>query len=55
MNQKSITRVCMLVGAAVGGYVPLLWGGDLLSMSSIVLTAVGAIAGIYAGFKIGRM
>jgi hypothetical protein len=44
----------MVVGSAIGGYIPLLWGGSLFSFTSIILTAVGGIAGIYAGFKVGN-
>lgn len=44
----------MVVGSAVGGYLPLLWGSSFLSFSSIILTAVGGIAGIWFGVKFGN-
>jgi hypothetical protein len=33
----------------------MLWGASVLSFSSILLSAVGGIAGIYFGFKISRL
>ncbi|MEI8338076.1 MAG: hypothetical protein WCF92_02940 [bacterium] len=44
----------MTIGSIVGGYVPALWGGSTFSMSSIVLSSIGAIVGIIVGFKIGQ-
>ena len=44
----------MSIGAAVGGYLPMLWGDDLFSMSSVLLTALGGFLGIYAGFKLSQ-
>ncbi len=43
----------MAVGSAIGGYIPNLWGAGFLSFSSIILTAVGGIAGIWLGFRLG--
>lgn len=40
------------VGGTIGGAVPALWGGSiLLSFSSVIFSALGAIAGIYIAFK----
>jgi hypothetical protein len=39
----------MIVGSAVGGYLPVLWGGDLFSFSSLILSGVGGILGIWLG------
>jgi hypothetical protein len=44
----------MIVGSTLGGFVPLLWGADFLSFSSILFTAIGGFAGIWAGYKLGR-
>ena len=52
MNQKSVIWLGMIVGSTLGGFIPLLWGSDFLSFSSIILTAVGGIAGIWLGFKL---
>ncbi|MEI8061779.1 MAG: hypothetical protein WCG97_00575 [bacterium] len=51
---KSMVWVGMTIGSAIGGYLPMLWGGSLFSFTSIILTAVGGIVGIYLGFKISE-
>ena len=55
MNAKKLIFICMAIGSAIGGYIPLLWGDSAFSFTSIVLTAVGGIAGIWAGFRLSRM
>lgn len=45
----------MIIGSSIGSYAPLLWGGGLLSFTSILLAGLGGIFGIYAGFKLARM
>ncbi len=42
------------VGSAVGGYLPALWGGSTLSLSGVLLSFVGGIAGIWLGYRLGR-
>lgn len=54
MNQKFITGVCTIVGSGIGSAIPLIWGASMLSMSSMVFGALGAIAGIWVGFKINN-
>ena len=55
MNTKSLIWIGVFVGGTVGGAIPMLWGSDMLSMSSIFLSMVGGLAGIWAGFKLGQM
>lgn len=52
MESKSLVWLGAAVGSTLGGMVPLLWGGSTFSFSSIILGGVGAIVGIYAGFKV---
>lgn len=54
MSQKTIIYIGVLFGSTIGGLIPMLWGADYLSMSSVLLTAVGGIVGIYVGFKISH-
>ena len=51
---KSFIWVGMFVGSTIGAYIPALWGGSLFSFTSIILTAIGGFAGIWAGFKVSR-
>lgn len=55
MNTKSLIWIGMFVGSAIGGFIPSLWGDSALSMSGVLLTAVGGLVGIWAGWKMGGM
>lgn len=44
----------MAIGSAIGGYIPVLWGDSFLSISSVLLTAVGGIIGIYIGYRLSN-
>jgi uncharacterized membrane protein YeaQ/YmgE (transglycosylase-associated protein family) len=54
MDLKRMGWIGVFVGSTIGSYVPVLWGGSLLSLSSIVLSAVGAILGIYVAYKLSQ-
>ncbi len=54
MSRKTIIWIGVGVGSTIGGLIPSLWGDSLISFSSIVLTAVGGLAGIYLGFKLSQ-
>lgn len=44
----------LFVGSGVGGYIPALWGADMFSISSVIGSALGGIAGIWLGFRLGE-
>ncbi|NCN52257.1 hypothetical protein GW943_00380 [Candidatus Parcubacteria bacterium] len=52
MESKRLTWLLMIVGGAIGGYVPILWGASYFSFSSIIGNAVGAIFGIWLAFRL---
>ncbi len=52
---KKVIMLGMLVGSAVGSFVPLLWGGNLLSFSSIIFTVIGGIFGIWSAYKLANL
>ncbi len=54
MDLKKTTITCMTIGSLIGGYIPLLWGDNFFSLSSVILTAVGGAAGIWIGYKLVR-
>lgn len=51
---KQLVWMGMLIGSMIGSYIPALWGANVFSISSIVLGGIGAIIGIWFGFKISR-
>ncbi len=54
MNAKSLIWVFMGIGSTIGAYIPELWGAGMFSFSSVILTAVGGILGIYVGYKLSN-
>jgi hypothetical protein len=54
MGLKTYTWGGMMIGSTIGGLIPLIWGASALSMSSIIFSGIGAIAGIYAGYKFAQ-
>lgn len=42
----------MIAGSFIGGYVPVLFGADLLSFTSIIGNGIGGILGIWIAFKL---
>lgn len=53
MSKKAIW-LGMFVGSTIGGFVPMLWRAGLFSVSSVLFSAVGGIAGIWAAYKLTR-
>jgi hypothetical protein len=41
----------VLIGSTIGGFVPALWGGDLISYAGLLWSGVGAFAGLWIGYK----
>ena len=49
---RSVIGLFAVVGGTVGSVVPALWGGSTLSLGSIVLGLVGAVAGVWLGARL---
>jgi len=54
MSTKKIIWIFMFAGGIIGGYIPTLWGASSFSMSTLLFNAIGAIVGVWLGFKISR-
>jgi uncharacterized membrane protein YeaQ/YmgE (transglycosylase-associated protein family) len=54
MSTKTLVFLGMFIGSIVGGYLPSLWGADIFSMWSLVLSAVGGLLGIWVGYRMGN-
>jgi hypothetical protein len=54
VSKKGLIWLGLTVGTAVGGYLPVLWGGELISFSSVILSTAGGIAGIWLGYRFGE-
>ena len=49
---RSVTGICILMGSIAGSYLPDLWGGSSWGFSSLLLGAVGGVAGLWAGIRL---
>ena len=54
MNSKALIWIGMIVGSTVGSIIPSLWGAGMFSFSSLILGSIGALIGIYIGFKLSN-
>jgi hypothetical protein len=43
----------LFIGSTIGGAIPYLWG-SYFSFSTVWLSALGGLIGIWAGFQIGK-
>jgi hypothetical protein len=41
----------VLIGSTIGGFIPELWGAGLLSYSSVLLSGIGGLAGLWLAVK----
>ena len=55
MSPKSLIWIGVFVGSTVGGALPMLWGDSYFSMSSVILSTVGGLAGVWGGFKLSQL
>ena len=49
---RSGIGLCALGGMTVGGFVPELWGASALSLSSLLFSVVGGVAGVRVGARL---
>jgi uncharacterized membrane protein YeaQ/YmgE (transglycosylase-associated protein family) len=42
----------VLVGSTIGGLIPDLWGAGLFSYSSVLFSGLGALVGLWLGYKL---
>jgi len=52
MPSKAFVTLLMIIGSTMGGLVPLLFGADMLSYSSVIGSGIGGLLGIYLSFKL---
>jgi hypothetical protein len=44
---KSRIWIAIFIGSTIGGFVPALWGGDMLSVAEVLWSGIGALAGLW--------
>lgn len=53
MNTKTLVWIGLFIGSTIGSMIPSIWGAGIFSISSILLSALGGLVGIFLGFKLG--
>ncbi len=51
---KLLIGLGMFLGSTIGSYVPILWGGSLMSVISIFFSVVGGVFGIWIGYQLSK-
>jgi uncharacterized membrane protein YeaQ/YmgE (transglycosylase-associated protein family) len=51
---RSSIWIGIFIGSTIGGFIPELWGGDMLSYSGVLLSGVGAFVGLWLGSRASR-
>jgi uncharacterized membrane protein YeaQ/YmgE (transglycosylase-associated protein family) len=54
VSSKKLIWLGLFVGSTVGGMLPSLWGADMFSLSGVVMSFVGGVAGIWAGYRLAK-
>lgn len=52
-GMRSLIGICATAGTFAGGYVPVLWGASSFSLESLLFAALGGIAGVWIGVRLG--
>ena len=52
MGSRIFIWIGMMVGSTVGGLLPMLWGDGFISMSGMIFSGLGGLAGIWLGHKL---
>jgi len=51
MHQRPLIWIGLFIGSTIGSFIPDLWGASVLSFSSILLSGIGGLVGIYFGVR----
>jgi len=51
---KFIIGIGVFIGSTIGSYIPVLWGGSLLSFASIFFSVIGGIEGILLAYRVSK-
>lgn len=54
MPSKFLILVGMTIGSIAGGYLPVLFGEDIFSYISVLTSGIGALLGIFIGYKLSQ-
>ena len=50
--ERRLIWLCAAVGGTIGSFVPALWGGSDMSLTSLVFGLIGGVAGMVVGARL---
>jgi hypothetical protein len=51
MPSRALIWVAILISSTIGGAIPELWGAEMLSFTSLLLSGIGGLVGLWIVFK----
>ncbi len=54
MSAKALVMFGMIIGSIIGGFIPSIFGVGIFSYWSAITSAIGALLGIWLGYKISN-
>jgi predicted MFS family arabinose efflux permease len=51
MPSRTLVWFAILIGSTIGGVIPELWGAEMLSFTSLLLSGIGGLVGLWIAFK----
>lgn len=52
---KLLVWIGVFIGALIGGYIATLFGVGAFSLNSIIISVMGGVIGIWAGYEIHQL
>jgi uncharacterized membrane protein YoaK (UPF0700 family) len=52
--RKKLVWIGFFVGSTAGNLLPLIWGGDAISISGFLFSILGGIVGIWLSYRWGQ-
>jgi hypothetical protein len=50
-GQRRAIWIGIFIGSTIGGFIPLIWGDDMLSYSGVLFSGIGAFVGLWLGSR----
>jgi hypothetical protein len=50
-HMRSRIWIAIFIGSMIGGFIPMIWGDDMLSYSGVLFSGIGALVGLWLGSR----
>ncbi len=55
MDTRKFVWAGLVLGSLIGSFIPELWGAGMFSVSALLLSAAGAVGGIWLGYRLSQL